>query len=68
LATCDFWIFPKLKSQLKGRRFQKADEIKENATRQLVAITKKGFADCFESWKERWDKYERCQTEYFEGD
>jgi hypothetical protein len=56
LATYDFWIFPKLKSQLKGRRFQTADEIKENATRQLMAIPKKGFADCFENCKERWDK------------
>jgi hypothetical protein len=37
-----------LKWPLKGRRFQTAEEIKENATRQLMAIPKNDFADCFE--------------------
>jgi hypothetical protein len=32
LAPCDFWLFPKLKSSLKGR-FQTADDIKENVMR-----------------------------------
>jgi hypothetical protein len=45
-----------------------ANEIKENATRQLMAIPKKEFSDCFEKWKERWDKCVRSQGEYFEGD
>jgi len=53
---------------LKGRRFQTANEIKENATRQLMAIPKKDFSDYFEKWKERWDKCVRSQGEYFEGD
>jgi len=53
---------------LKGRRFQTANEIKENATRQLMAIPKKGFANCFEKWKEGWDKCVRSQGKYFEGD
>jgi hypothetical protein len=58
LAPCDFWLFLKLKMPLKGRRFQTANEIKENATRQLMAIPKKKFSDCFEKWKECWDKCE----------
>jgi hypothetical protein len=40
LAPCDFWLFSKLKMPLKGMRFQTANEIKENATRQLMAIPK----------------------------
>jgi hypothetical protein len=68
LAACDFWLFVKLKLPLKGRRFQTANEIKENATRQLMAIPKKGFSDCFEKWKKRWDKCVRSQGEYFEED
>ena len=35
LAPCDFWIFPELKSSLKGKRFQMIGEIQEN-TRQLM--------------------------------
>ena len=33
-----------------------------------MAIPKKDFSDCFEKWKEHWDKYVRSQGEYFEGD
>ena len=38
LVPCDFWLFPKLKSPLKGKRFQTINEIQENATGQLMAI------------------------------
>ena len=32
LVSCNFRLFPKLKSPLKGRRFQTIDEIQENMT------------------------------------
>ena len=38
LAPCDFWFFPKLKSPLKGKRFQTVSEIQENMMEQLMAI------------------------------
>ena len=38
LVSCDFWLFPKLKSPLKGKRFQTIDETQENRTGQLMAI------------------------------
>ena len=38
LAPCDFWLFPKLKSPLKGKRFQTVDEMQENKTGQLMVI------------------------------
>ena len=38
LVPCNFWLFPKLKSPLKGKRFQTFDEIQENLTGQLTAI------------------------------
>ena len=38
LVPCDFWIFPKLKSPLKGKRFQTTDEIQDNTTGQLMVI------------------------------
>ena len=31
-TSCDFWLFRKLKSPLKGKRFQTIDEIQENMT------------------------------------
>ena len=38
LAPCNFWLFPKLKSSLKGKRFQIINEIQENTTGQLMEI------------------------------
>ena len=38
LVFCDLWLFPKLKSSLKGRRFQTVVEIWENTTEQLMVI------------------------------
>ena len=37
-APCDFQLFPKLKSPLKGKRFQTVNEIQENVMGQLMAI------------------------------
>ena len=37
LVPFDFWLFPKLKSPLKGKRFQTVSEIQENMTGQLMA-------------------------------
>ena len=38
LAPCNFWFFSKLKSPLKGKRFQTIDEIQENTMGQQMAI------------------------------
>jgi hypothetical protein len=54
-ATSGF-SFVNRKSLLKDRIFWITDEVKENATRQLVAFSKKDFADHFEKWKECWAK------------
>ena len=35
---CDFWLFPKPKSPLKGKRLQTVHEIQENTTGQQTAI------------------------------
>ena len=37
MAPCHFWLFPKLKLPLKGKRFQTIDEIQENTMGQLMA-------------------------------
>ena len=38
LVTCNFWLFPKLVSPLKGKRFQPLDEFQENRRGQLLGI------------------------------
>ena len=36
LVPCNFWLFPKLKSPLKGKGFQTLNEIQENTMGQLM--------------------------------
>ena len=38
LVPCDFWLFPRLKSPLKGKRFQTTSESQENMMGQLMVI------------------------------
>ena len=52
LAPCDFWLSLKLKSPLKGKRFQTIDEIKENMTGQLMAIGRTVWGPCVPTLKE----------------
>ncbi len=41
LASAYFFLFPKLNTTLKERHFQTIEEIQENATRELHAITER---------------------------
>jgi len=68
LAPVDFFLFPKLKSTLKGRRFQMIEEIKENSLQDLRAIPQNTFQDGFQNWKKRWERCMSSRGEYFEGD
>ena len=45
LARADFFLFPKLKTTLKGCCFQTIEEIQENAIRELCAITESAFQE-----------------------
>ncbi|KAG5323782.1 MOS1T transposase, partial [Pseudoatta argentina] len=56
LAPCDFFLFPKLKRPMKGRRYDTIEEIKTASKEELNKITKKDFLKCFEDWKKRWHK------------
>ncbi|UYV80564.1 hypothetical protein LAZ67_19000694 [Cordylochernes scorpioides] len=56
LAPFDFFLFPKLKRPMKGRRFATLDEIKTASKEELKKISKNDFLKCFEDCKNRWHK------------
>jgi transposase len=68
LAPCDFFLFPRLKITLNGKRFQDVAEIQLNTTRQLQAIPKQAYQICIEKWKDRWNRCIQSGGSYFEGD
>lgn len=53
LATCDFYLFPKVKSALKGTKIESVEAVKEKAARVLKELTEENFHHCFEQWKIR---------------
>ena len=48
LATADFFLFPKWKTSLKGRRFQTVEETEENSIREVRAVPQNTFQDDFQ--------------------
>ncbi|UYV77400.1 CSNK1A1 [Cordylochernes scorpioides] len=68
LAPCDFFLFPKLKRPMKGRRYATLDEIKTASKEELKKILKNDFLKCFEDWKNCWHKCIISHGDYFEGD
>ena len=67
LAPCDFFLFPKIKSVLKGTHFSDIDSIKMAATTELKKIPENAFQECFESWKKQMHKCFQVEGDYFEG-
>jgi transposase len=68
LAPADFFLFPKLKSTLKGRRFESIEAIKTNSLEHFRSIPKTAFQECFRTLKKRWQRCVQSRGEYFEGD
>ena len=68
LAPCDFFLFPRLKRPMKGRRFATIEEIKTESLRELKVIPKSAYQKCFEDWKNSWHKCIISEGDYFEGD
>jgi hypothetical protein len=68
LTPCEFFLFPKMKLKLKGRRFDTIEEIQAELQRVLDTVTEKDFQEAFQKWRRRWDRCVHVGGNYFEGD
>ena len=66
LAPCDFALFPRLKAQLRGNRFNSEEELRRAVTDFVASIPAQEFKNIFVKWCERWRKCIQCKGEYFE--
>jgi hypothetical protein len=66
MAPCNFWLFPQLKTVVKGKRFEATDAIK-NATSTLNTVRKDSFKNCFQQWQDCWKQCVSSQGQYFEN-
>jgi hypothetical protein len=51
LARCDFFLFPKMKLKLKGRRFDTSEEIQFESQRVFDTPTEKNFQRALQKWR-----------------
>jgi len=68
LPPCDFYVFPKMKLRLKGRRFVPIEEIQADSQQVLNTLTPADFIERFQKWQNRWDRCIQVKGDYFEGD
>jgi hypothetical protein len=48
LSPLDFFLFPKIKSTLKGRIFEDMEDIIRNVTKELLILHANKFKKCFQ--------------------
>ena len=64
LASCDFWLFPKL----RDCHYETIEEMKEAVTKVIDMLTQEDFDGAFQKLLERYNKCIAAGGDYFEGD
>jgi len=68
LSPCDFFLFSKLKFDLKSRHLGTVDNIQKVVTDQLRALPHEDFQHCYWEWEQRLRRCVASGGNYFEGD
>jgi hypothetical protein len=68
LAPCDFFLFQKVKSAVKGHHFESMEGIQRAVTQALNNIPQAAFQECCKQWQYCWKRCVQAQGMYFEGD
>ena len=56
LAPCDFWLFPKMKENLREQRFKSEEDIISAAMEAIRHLDKDAYVTAFESWLRQMQK------------
>ena len=67
-GPCDFFLFPRLKRDMKGKRLTTVKEVKQKSLKGVKNIPISEFKKCFKQWTDRLQKCVVVKGEYFEGD
>ena len=68
LTPCDFCLFPKIKSVLKGTNFVSVESVKAKTAEVLNSLTERELRNCFEQWQHRLQLCVNSEGNCFEGD
>ena len=64
LASCYFWLFPKL----RGCRYERIEEMKKAVTKIIDTLTQEDFHGAFQQLLEGYNKWIAAGGDYFEED
>jgi len=67
-APCNFYLFPNVKTVLKGTHFVSAENVKAKMVEILNSLTEHDLRNCFEHWQHRMQMCVNSEGNYFEGD
>ena len=67
LGPCDFFLFPKLKAFLAGRKNQSRQALGSAIHQYLITVPKSAYRDAFKKWIHRLKLCISSHGEYFEG-
>jgi transposase len=68
LSPCDFYLFPEIKSVLKGTHFMSVENVKAKKAEILNSLTEHDLRNCFEHWQHLMQLCVNSERNYFEGD
>jgi len=60
LAHCDFFLFQKIKSAVKGHHFESTEYIQKSVMQVLNDIPQAAFQECYKEWQHRWKRWPHC--------
>ena len=63
-VPCDFFLFPRIKKELKGERFDKVENLARAVQAVVEGIPKEDYE---KSWRNRLERCIEFNGEYFEG-
>ena len=67
LAPCDYFLFPKLKYHLSGRRYNSQNSLGSAVYQYLKSFPVEEYENCFKRLIERLKRCFQIDGEYFEG-
>jgi len=66
LGPADFFLFPRIKTALKGHHFYNIEAIQAAVTTALSEVPVKAFEGAYRAWESRWKKCIDAHGQYFE--
>ena len=66
LSPCDFYFFPQVKNELRGRRFTTVEEVNDAFHNECTALARRGCSSGIDGLVKRWQKCVELNGHYTE--